>query len=195
MLACSEPAWLCGNLEPLKELIPGNSDFVKEVVKDVLAALIISFLVWLLFQVKKLLRHSVRQAAKAWVVDPDAWRIERLRKASADNERLWLAVPINPPPSYTEWMADQAFVIERLQTRKAASGRRPSRQISLRHLGENEEAGACDRPRSSRFAFGDRAGNDRAAGRGAVFRRHAGNFEAAWQRMARPRDQAVHLAK
>lgn len=111
MLACSEPVWLCENLDQLKELIPGNDDLVKEIVKGALAAMIIPFLVWLLFRVQKLLRHLVCLVASACAVNPDAWRIEQLRKATGDNERLWLAVPINVPPSYKEWVAEQAFIM------------------------------------------------------------------------------------
>ncbi len=111
MWACSEPAWLCQNLEQLKDFIPGNNDLLKEVVKDLLLALIVPVLGSLVFIIAKLFRYLTRQVLSTLIVNPDAWRIERLRGATAEGGRLWLAVPIDTPENYREWMAEQALIV------------------------------------------------------------------------------------
>ncbi|MFY9641186.1 MAG: ParA family protein [Rhodomicrobium sp.] len=111
MLACSEPAWLCQNLDQLKDFVPGNNDLLKEIVKDVFAALLVSAVGWLAFVIIKLSRHLVQRLVRIITVNPDAWRLQRLRDATAENKRLWLAVHIETPPNYKEWMAEQALIM------------------------------------------------------------------------------------
>ena len=111
MLTCSEPAWLCQNLEQIKDFIPGNNDLLKEIVKDAFVALIVPVLGSLVFVIVKLFRYLIRLLLNTIIVNPDAWRIERLRGATAEDGRLWLAVQIDTPPNYREWMAEQALIV------------------------------------------------------------------------------------
>jgi hypothetical protein len=107
MVSCNEPAWLCQNIGLFKDFIPGNNDVIKEIIKDVLVAIFVTGLGWLTYLLWLLLRYLFRI-----FVDPNAWRIERLREATKeDGPGLWLAVPITTPPDYKRQLAEQAFIM------------------------------------------------------------------------------------
>jgi chromosome partitioning protein len=111
LFLCTEPAWVCQNLDQIKDFVPGNNDLLKEVVKDIVAAAILSITGWLVFLMLKLVKLILRRMVSILAPEPSEWRIKRLRAATVEGSNLWLAINIAKPAIYKEWVTEQALIL------------------------------------------------------------------------------------
>ncbi len=89
----------------LSDLLPGNSEVVKDVVKTLLVAAAVWALSWLAVKIYRLLKRLLRG-------DDHKWRVERARSTvRPDGPGLWLAIKQERPPEYDDWMRSLPFVL------------------------------------------------------------------------------------
>lgn len=93
----------------ISDVLPGNNELTKDIVKALLVAFFVAILTWLLSRTYRLLK---RLRARFASPNEDHWRIERARSAvRPDGPGLWLAIKLERPATYNDWMQALPFVM------------------------------------------------------------------------------------
>lgn len=93
----------------LSEVLPGNNEIAKDVIKALVAAALVALITWLAQKLYKSLR---RIGASIWGPDDYRWRVERARSAvDQKGPGLWLAIPIERPREYDDRMNSRPHVL------------------------------------------------------------------------------------
>jgi hypothetical protein len=106
------PAWseeLLKLWNRLSEVLPGNNEIAKDVIKALVAAALVALITWLAQKLYKWLR---RIGGLIWGPDDYRWRVERARSAvDQKGPGLWLAIPIERPREYDDRMNSRPHVL------------------------------------------------------------------------------------
>ena len=93
----------------LSELLPGNNEIAKDVIKTLVAGALVALTTWLSRKFYKWLRR-IRDTI--WAADDHRWRVERARSAvDQKGPGLWLALPADRPREYDDRMNSQPHVL------------------------------------------------------------------------------------
>src|SRR5262245_53774780 len=104
-----DSAWYRAIWSTLSDVLPGNGELTKDVVKTLLVAIAFAILTWLAnrtYRLLKLLKERIFPA------DDYRWRVERVRSTVRPNgPGLWLAIKQERPPQYDDWMQALPFIM------------------------------------------------------------------------------------
>jgi len=93
----------------LSDVLPGNNEVAKDVIKGIIAAALVALITWLAGKLYRLLR---RIGAAIWKADEYRWRVERARSAvDQKGPGLWLAITPERPREYDDRMNSRPHVL------------------------------------------------------------------------------------
>lgn len=102
-------AWCRAIWAALSDMLPGNNELTKDIVKALLVAIAVAILTWLANRAYRLLKRLKR---RIFAPDDYRWRVERARSTvRPDGPGLWLAIDQERPPHYDDWMQALPFVM------------------------------------------------------------------------------------
>lgn len=102
-------AWCQRVWSALSDVLPGNNEVIKDIIKAILVALALAILGWLgraLYRVLKTLWQRLRS--------PDKYKrqVERaLGTVDPNKDGLWLTIDVDRPAQYDDWMQASPFVM------------------------------------------------------------------------------------
>ncbi len=98
-------AWCRAIWAALSEMLPGNNELIKDIIKALLVAGAVWALTWFGRAIYRWLKRIITG-------DDNAWRVERVRAAvRPDGPGLWLAIKHERPSQYDDWMQAHPFVM------------------------------------------------------------------------------------
>jgi len=93
----------------LSDLLPGNNEIAKDIIKGLVAAVAAGIISWLASKAYRLMKRLKDRIAKP---DDCKWRLERVRSTiKRDGSGSWLAITRELPAQYHDWMTALPFVM------------------------------------------------------------------------------------
>lgn len=104
-----ECTWCQDVWAALSELLPGNNEVIKDIIKTALVAIAVPALGWLVRAFYRLIRRLFDSISAP---DQYRWKVERAQSTvDPKGPGLWLAIPKRRPIQYDDWMQASPFVM------------------------------------------------------------------------------------